>query len=76
VAELRQAGIDALTAAMRYIRAVFLPKMNGKFDQEPAEPGSAFVGSYGADLGRIFAIRPEGRVVANDNTIRGNNLTL
>jgi hypothetical protein len=30
----------------------------------------------GADLARIFAIRYEGRIVANDNTVRVNNLSL
>ena len=76
VAELRQAGIADLTAANRYIQEVFLPEMNGKFAQEAAEPGSAFVGAQGADLTRIFAIRHDGRTVANDNTVRVNNLRL
>jgi transposase len=76
VAELRQAGIDNLAAANRYIAEVFLPEMNRKFAQEAAEPGDAFVGTHGADLDRIFAIRHEDRVVANDNTVRVNNLTL
>ena len=76
VAELRQAGIADLVAANRYIAEVFLPEMNRKFAQEPAEPGNAFVGIHGADLDRIFAIRYEDRVVANDNTVRVNNLTL
>lgn len=76
VAELRQAGIDDLAAANRYIAAVFLPEMNRKFSQDPAEPGSAFVPAAGADLRRIFAIRHDGRTVANDNTVRVNNLSL
>jgi transposase len=76
VAELRQAGIADLAAANRYIAAVFLPEMNRKFAQEPTEPGNAFVGIHGADLDRIFAIRYENRAVANDNTVRVNNLTL
>jgi len=76
VAELRQAGVEDLAAANRYIAEVFLPEMNGKFAQEAAEPGSAFVGFQGADLDRIFAIRHEDRTVANDNTVRVNKLTL
>jgi hypothetical protein len=76
VAELRLAGIDKLAEANRYIAEVFLPGLNRHFAVEPAEAGSAFVGVEGADLGRIFAIRHEGRTVANDNTVRVNNLTL
>jgi len=76
VAELRQAGIADLAAANRYIQEVFLPQMNAKFAQAAAEPGSAFVGSQGADLAQIFAIRHDGRTVANDNTVRVNNLRL
>ena len=76
VAELRLAGIANLAAANRYIAAKFLPGLNRQFAQEAAEPGSAFVGAQGADLDRIFAIRHEDRVVANDNTVRVNNLAL
>jgi hypothetical protein len=52
VAELRLAGIDTLAAANRYIAAKFLPGLNRQFAQEAAEPGSAFVGTHGADLDR------------------------
>mgnify|MGYP005862073745 FL=1 len=55
VAELRQAGIDNLAAAHRYIAQVFLPGMNRRFSQEAAEAGSAFLRAAGADLDRIFA---------------------
>ncbi|MBW1704687.1 MAG: ISNCY family transposase [Deltaproteobacteria bacterium] len=76
VAELRRAGIDTLDDANRYINEVFLPDMNKRFAVEPAEVGSAFVSAQGADLDRIFALRYEARTVANDNTVRVNNLTL
>ena len=76
VAELRLAGITDLDAANHYIAAKFLPGVNRQFSQEAAEPGSAFVGAHGADLDGIFALRHDGRVVANDNTVRVNNLTL
>jgi len=76
VAELRLAGITDLAGANRYIATKFLPGMNRQFAKAPADPGSAFVDAYGADLDRIFAIRHNGRVVANDNTVRVNNLTL
>lgn len=76
VAELRLRGIDNLAAANRYISQVFLPGLNRQFTQEAAEPGSAFVGAQGADLERIFALRHDGRLVANDNTVRVNNLRL
>jgi len=76
VAELRLAGIDNLAAANRYVSQVFLPGLNRQFTQEAAEPGSAFVGAQGADLERIFALRHDGRLVANDNTVRVNNLSL
>ena len=64
---MRLAGMHDLAAANRYIAAVFLPEMNGKFAQDAAEPGSACVGAQGADLVRILAIRHEDRTVANDN---------
>jgi hypothetical protein len=76
VAELRLAGIDDLSAANRYIAQVFLPEMNRQFSRAAAEEGSAFVSAAGADLDRSFAIRHEGRVVANDNPVRVNNLAL
>jgi len=76
VAELRLAGITDLAAANRYIATQFLPGLNQQFSKAPAEPGSAFVDAQGADLDRIFAILHEGRVVANDNTVRVNTLTL
>ncbi|MFZ5448516.1 MAG: ISNCY family transposase [Thermodesulfobacteriota bacterium] len=76
VAELRLAGITDLAAAHRYIATKFLPGLNQQFTKAPPEPGSAFVDAQGAGLDRIFAIRVEGRGVANDNTVRVNNLTL
>jgi transposase len=76
VAELRQAGIDNLEAANHYIAQVFLPSMNQQFSRDAAEEGSAFVSAQGADLEHIFAIRHEDRMVANDNTVRVNNLIL
>jgi transposase len=76
VAEMRQAGVTDLAEANQYIAQVFLPEMNRQFAQAAAEAGSAFVSAEGADLERIFAIRHEDRVVANDNTVRVNNLTL
>ena len=76
MAELRLAGIHELAGANRYIAEVFLPEMNGKFVQEAAEPGSAFISAQGADLVRIFAICHEDRTVANDNPVRINQLTL
>jgi hypothetical protein len=76
VAELRLAGIADLAAANRYISKLFLPGVNRQFTQEAAETGSAFVGAQGAALDRIFALRHDDRVVANDNTLRVNNLTL
>ncbi len=48
VAELRLAGIADLAAANRYITTKFLPALNHQFAKAPAEPGSAFVGAYGA----------------------------
>ena len=38
--------------------------------------GQGDLGDSGADLDRIFAIRCEDRVMANDNTGRANKLTL
>ncbi len=75
VNELRTAGIKEVGEANRYIKEVFLPEMNRRFTVEPSEAGSAFVSAQGADLNRIFALKQE-RQVAADNTIRVDNLVL
>lgn len=75
VNELKTAGIDNTTDANKYINGVFIPDMRKKFTVKPAEQGSAFVSARGADLDRIFAIKHE-RMVAADNTVRVNGLVL
>ena len=48
--------------------------MNRRFSVDPEEQGSAFVGTYGADLDHIFSILHKNRAVRNDNTVRVNNI--
>jgi hypothetical protein len=61
----------------RYAGAGDRDKTTGKpHPRDAAEEGSAFVSAQGADLEHIFAIRHEDRMVANDNTVRVNNLIL
>ena len=66
--ELRLAGIADMDAANRFLKEVYLPQHNARF-QAPAEAeGSAFVPFTGA-LDDILCVHEE-RTVANDNTVR------
>ncbi len=67
--ELALAGIDALEAANRFIRDVYLPAHNARFARPPQIAESAFVtGADRASLSEILCLEEE-RVVARDNTI-------
>lgn len=75
VPELRRAGITTYQEANRYLREVFIPKLNEHFSVTPQEEGTAFIPVVGADLNRIFALRHE-RTVYKDNTVRIDNRVL
>lgn len=74
--ELRLAGIsDAVAAANRFIREVYLPAHNARFAVEPAEAGSAFVPVERAQWRDILCVQEE-RTVAPDNTVAWNGRRL
>jgi len=72
--ELRLAGITTMDDANRFLREVFLPDHNARFAIKPEEAGSAFV-PFAGNLADILCVQEE-RVVAGDNTVRYNGLTL
>ncbi|MBN2497326.1 MAG: ISNCY family transposase [Deltaproteobacteria bacterium] len=69
VNELREAGIDNIEAANRYIREVYCPDHDRNFAREPADPTSCFVSAHGAVLDDILCIE-EDRTVSSDNTVQ------
>lgn len=73
--ELRLAGIRDYDAANRYLEQTFLPDFNKRFTVEPAQPESAFVSVAGFDLPLLLSTHHQ-RVVARDNTVRFESLTL
>jgi hypothetical protein len=75
VNELRVAGIATVPAANRYLRERFLPELNAEFARPPAEPTPAFVPLGGVDLEQILCQQEE-RVVARDNTVRLDGVSL
>ena len=66
--ELRLAGISAIEEANRFLKEVYLPQHNARFQVTPEAQGSAFVPFAGA-LDDILCIQEE-RTVSNDNTVR------
>ncbi len=72
--ELRLAGITTMTAANRFLKAVFLPAHNARFAVKPADSSSAFV-PFAGPLEDVLCVQDE-RVVSNDNTVRYKNRTL
>ena len=76
VKELKLAGITEVEAANRFFRDVYLADHNGRFAIEPAVPQSAFVPlADRAQLREILCVQEE-RVVAKDNTVCFEGLTL
>jgi hypothetical protein len=67
--ELRLRGIQSLEEANHFLREEWIDFHNRRFTVEAAQPGSAFVPAYGANLEKIFS-RQEHRVVSNNNTVR------
>lgn len=73
--ELALAGITAMGAANRYLAQRFLPAYNRRFAVPAPEVGTAFVPWGGAGLADLLCVQ-ETRVVANDNTVRYQGLSL
>jgi transposase len=73
--ELRTAGITTMDAANRYLREVFLPAHNRRFQVAAAEPDTAFIGYIGPDLEEVLCIQ-EDRVVGRDNCVSYQGLGL
>ena len=73
--ELALAGITDMVAANRYLAERFLPASNRRFAVPAAETGTAFVPWIGPHLADILCVQ-EDRVVANDNTVRYQGLSL
>jgi transposase len=73
--ELRVRQIDSLEEANRFLSEIYIAEHNAKFAVPPAQPGTAFVPSAGADLEKIFSQQEE-RIVGNDNTVTFGKLEL
>ena len=76
VKELTLAGVTEVEAANRFFRDVYLAEHNGRFAIEPAVPQSAFVPVADPALLREILCVQEERVVAKDNTVCFEGLTL
>lgn len=73
--ELALAAITDMAAANRYVREHFLPAYNQRFAVPAPEPGTAFIPWVGPSLAEILCVQEE-RVVAKDNTVRYQGLSL
>jgi len=73
--ELALAGITEMAAANRYLTERFLPQHNERFMVRATEPGTAFIPWVGTNLAEILCVQDE-RVVAKDNTVRYQGLSL
>lgn len=73
--ELALAGITDMAAANQFLRTRFLPAYNRRFAVPAAESGTAFVPWIGTNLAEILCVQEE-RVVAKDNTVRYQGLSL
>ncbi len=73
--ELALAGITERAAANQYLTTQFLPAYNRRFAVPAPEVGTAFVPWIGTSLAEILCVQEE-RVVAKDNTVRYQGLSL
>jgi hypothetical protein len=73
--ELALAGITEMAAANRYLTERFLSQYNDRFMVRATEPGTAFIPWVGTPLAEILCVQDE-RVVAKDNTVRYQGLSL
>lgn len=69
VKELRLAGISDLARANEFLERVYLPRINEKFAQQPADPADAHRDVQDFDLAAIFSVQHTRRL-ANDWTIQ------
>lgn len=73
--ELALAAITDMTAANAFLRDQFVPAYNQRFAVPAAELGTAFIPWVGSSLADRLCVQ-EDRIVANDNTVRYQGLTL
>jgi transposase len=73
--ELALAGITDMAAANQYLTTHFISAYNQRFAVPAPEVGTAFVPWIGPSLAEILCVQ-EARVVANDNTVRYQGLSL
>jgi transposase len=73
--ELALAGVITMAAANQYLVEQFLPAYNQRFAVPASEAGTAFVPWIGTNLAEILCVQDE-RVVAKDNTVRYQGLSL
>ena len=73
--ELALTGITEMAAATRYRTEQFLSQYNDRFLVPAMEPGTAFIPWVGTNLAEILCGQDE-RVVAKDNTVRYQGLSL
>lgn len=73
--ELALAGITERAAANRSLTEPFLPQDNNRLMVRVTEPGTAFIPWVGAPLAEMLCVQDE-RVVATDNTVRYQGLSL
>ena len=73
--ELALAGITEMAVANRSLTEQFLPQYNDRFMVPATEPGTAFIPWVGTNLADILCVQDE-RVVAKDNTVRYQGLSL
>jgi hypothetical protein len=68
-AELRLAGISAVAEVNRFLRKVYLPKINRRFIRPPASKDDAHVPFFGVDMAEILCFEYE-LTVSNDSIAR------
>jgi transposase len=73
--ELALAGITEMAAANQYLTTQFIPAYNQRFAVSAAEAGTACIPWIGSNLAEILCVQEE-RVVAKDNTVRYQGLSL
>ena len=73
--EIKRADITTIGAANRFLRELYLAAHNARFARPPALPDSAFVAADAALLREVLCVQEE-RIVARDNTVAYDGLTL
>ncbi|MDN5941626.1 MAG: ISNCY family transposase [Nitrospira sp.] len=73
--ELALAGITEMAAANQYLTTQFIPAHNQRCAVPAAETGTAFIPWKGTALAEVLCVQEE-RVVAKDNTVRYQGLSL